>query len=94
MTRLPPPQERFDILYRFLEAQLLSDSFNVKLIHLYFEDLLPIYLSDKTVLREGQARFLHMVISDVHPSAVDGDVQLFRELQKAFIKPSTLLPSA
>lgn len=85
MTRLPPPQEQFDILYNLVLNQLLSNNANEKLIRLYFSDMLPIYLADNGVLRSGQARFLHRVISDVHASAVDGDEELFRHLQGAFL---------
>lgn len=92
MTALPPPQERFDILCNLLRDELLTDYFNEKVIRLYFTDLLPIFYADRTVLREGQARFLHQVISDVSAAIVDDDIKLFRELQAAFLNPSTLLP--
>jgi hypothetical protein len=92
MTRLPPPQERFDILCGLLRDELLSDFLREKIIRLYFVDMLPIFHADRSVLREGQARFFHQVISDVNATVVDGDVRLFRELQYAFLNPSTLLP--
>jgi hypothetical protein len=92
MTRLPPPHEQFDILCGLLRDQLLSDRPSEKVVRLYFADMLPIFLADRTVLREGQARFLHQVISDVNATAVDGDEDLFRGLQYAFLNPSTLLP--
>lgn len=85
MTALPPPQDQFDILYELLCKQLLSSMPNRKLIRLYFADMLPVYLADRTVLREEQAHFLNMVIGDIHPSAVDGDAELFGKLQQAFL---------